>query len=160
MPKMPGGDDGEKKEETAESREEAKEQVFIIVIAIGIAIATITIIVFIIIVTIIALPPSPSSTSSSQMTTEKRAKEQVVTIIINMIMMRRQRSEWPNKEKKNNCLFPFICLYKSLCQERLRQQAIKDKEKERTQFYQKQREEAKVERTKIREKVRSLIIGL
>ena len=38
-------------------------------------------------------------------------------------------------------------------QERLRQQAIKDKEKERTQFYQKQREEAKVERTKIREKV-------
>ena len=27
MPKMPGGDDGEKKEETAESREEAKEQV-------------------------------------------------------------------------------------------------------------------------------------
>ena len=35
----------------------------------------------------------------------------------------------------------------------MRQQAIKDKEKERTQFYQKQREEAKVERTKIREKV-------
>ena len=28
MPKMPGGDDGEKKEESAESREEAKEQVF------------------------------------------------------------------------------------------------------------------------------------
>ena len=27
MPKMPGGDEGEKKEETAESREEAKEQV-------------------------------------------------------------------------------------------------------------------------------------
>ena len=27
MPKMPGGDDGEKKEESAESREEAKEQV-------------------------------------------------------------------------------------------------------------------------------------
>ena len=26
-PKMPGGDDGEKKEESAESREEAKEQV-------------------------------------------------------------------------------------------------------------------------------------
>ena len=41
----------------------------------------------------------------------------------------------------------------SINQERLRQQAIKDKEKERTQFYQKQREEAKVERTKIREKV-------
>ena len=31
MPKMPGGDDGEKKEETAESREEAKEQVNIVV---------------------------------------------------------------------------------------------------------------------------------
>ena len=30
MPKMPGGDDGEKKEETAESREEAKEQVNIV----------------------------------------------------------------------------------------------------------------------------------
>ena len=28
---MPGGDDGEKKEETAESREEAKEQVNIVV---------------------------------------------------------------------------------------------------------------------------------
>ena len=27
MPKMPGGDDGDKKEESAESREEAKEQV-------------------------------------------------------------------------------------------------------------------------------------
>ena len=27
MPKMPGGDDGDKKEETAESREEAKELV-------------------------------------------------------------------------------------------------------------------------------------
>ena len=27
MPKMPGGDDEEKKEESAESREEAKEQV-------------------------------------------------------------------------------------------------------------------------------------
>ena len=27
VPKMPGGDDGEKKEESAESREEAKEQV-------------------------------------------------------------------------------------------------------------------------------------
>ena len=31
MPKMPGGDDGEKKEETAESREEAKEQVITII---------------------------------------------------------------------------------------------------------------------------------
>ena len=31
MPKMPGGDDGDKKEETAESREEAKEQVNIVV---------------------------------------------------------------------------------------------------------------------------------
>ena len=31
---MPGGDDGEKKEETAESREEAKEQVFIIMVII------------------------------------------------------------------------------------------------------------------------------
>ena len=34
MPKMPGGDDGEKKEETAESREEAKEQVITILIII------------------------------------------------------------------------------------------------------------------------------
>ena len=35
----------------------------------------------------------------------------------------------------------------------MRQQAIKDKEKERTNFYQKQREAAKGERAKIREKV-------
>ena len=100
MPKMPGGDDGEKKEETAESREEAKEQVFIIIIVI-----VIVIVIF------------------------------VVNVIVFVIVI---------------VIFVFLFF---LCQERLRQQAIKDKEKERTQFYQKQREEAKVERTKIREKV-------
>ena len=83
---MPGGDDGEKKEETAESREEAKEQV--------------------------------------------------------------------NIADGGQSTYPEDILVEELShQERLRQQAIKDKEKERTQFYQKQREEAKVERSKIREKV-------
>ena len=43
--------------------------------------------------------------------------------------------------------------FSSSFQERMRQQAIKDKEKERTNFYQKQREAAKGERAKIREKV-------
>ena len=38
-------------------------------------------------------------------------------------------------------------------QERLRQQAIKEKEKERTQFYQKQKEGQKDIRAKYREKV-------
>ena len=36
----------------------------------------------------------------------------------------------------------------------MRQQAIKDKEKERTNFYNKQKEGQKEERSKIREKVR------
>ena len=40
-------------------------------------------------------------------------------------------------------------------QERLRQQAIKEKEKERTQFYQKQKEGQKDIRAKYREKVPS-----
>ena len=77
MPKMPGGDDGEKKEESAESREEAKEQV------------------------------------------DDR------------------QSFW----KRLNA------------QERLRQQAIKDAEKERAQFYAKQKEGQKDVRAKYREKV-------
>ena len=41
MPKMPGGDDGEKKEESAESREEAKEQVAFNIINDMITISTI-----------------------------------------------------------------------------------------------------------------------
>ena len=80
MPKMPGGDDGEKKEETAESREEAKEQV-------------------------------------SQ------------KIIL------------------SHHYLPY------LLQERLKQQAIKEAEKERADFYAKQKESQKAERAKYREKV-------
>ena len=46
------------------------------------------------------------------------------------------------------------CLKLTDCvQERLRQQAIKEKEKERTQFYQKQKEGQKDIRAKYREKV-------
>ena len=44
-----------------------------------------------------------------------------------------------------------------LLQERLRQNAIKEKEKERREFYQKQKEEAKLEWARIRAKVLSLL---
>ena len=45
-------------------------------------------------------------------------------------------------------------------QERLRQQAIKDAEKERAQFYAKQKEGQKDVRAKYREKVRAILFGL
>ena len=45
-------------------------------------------------------------------------------------------------------------------QERLRQQAIKDAEKERAQFYAKQKEGQKDVRAKYREKVRAVWFGL
>ena len=47
-----------------------------------------------------------------------------------------------------------------LMQERLRQQAIKDAEKERAQFYAKQKEGQKDVRAKYREKVRAVWFGL
>ena len=47
-----------------------------------------------------------------------------------------------------------------LLQERLRQQAIKDAEKERAQFYAKQKEGQKDVRAKYREKVRTVWFGL
>ena len=47
-----------------------------------------------------------------------------------------------------------------LLQERLRQQAIKDAEKERAQFYAKQKEGQKDVRAKYREKVRAVWFGL
>ena len=65
---------------------------------------------------------------------------------------RRPRSRWTiiNHEKGKGLNF----------QERLRQQAIKDAEKERAQFYAKQKEGQKDVRAKYREKVRAVWFGL
>ena len=94
MPEMPGGGE-EKKEETAESREEAKEQV--------------------------------GSCRGCQLLT--------CILEVKLLFYRIQQ------------------LWLDLYQERLRQQAIKEKEKERLNFYQKQKEGQKDVRSKYREKV-------
>ena len=77
------------------------------------------------------------------------AKEEVFVVI-----------NWTRQDEDNNkqsvaLVSPTALKLTNCVQERLRQQAIKEKEKERTQFYQKQKEGQKDIRAKYREKVPS-----
>ena len=64
------------------------------------------------------------------------------------------------KDRSRRTAIKRILMLMPLMQERLRQQAIKDAEKERAQFYAKQKEGQKDVRAKYREKVRAVWFGL
>ena len=77
------------------------------------------------------------------------AKEEVF-VVINWT-----RQDEDNDKQSVALVSPTALKLTNCVQERLRQQAIKEKEKERTQFYQKQKEGQKDIRAKYREKVPS-----
>ena len=64
-----------------------------------------------------------------------------------------QERLWEKDRSRKTAIKRMLMLMPLLMQERLRQQAIKEKEKERQQFYQKQKEGQKDVRAKYREKV-------
>ena len=71
-----------------------------------------------------------------------------------------QERLWEKDRSGKTAIKRMLMLMPLLMQERLRQQAIKDAEKERAQFYAKQKEGQKDVRAKYREKVRAVWFGL
>ena len=71
-----------------------------------------------------------------------------------------QERLWKKDRSRKTAIKRMLMLMPLLMQERLRQQAIKDAEKERAQFYAKQKEGQKDVRAKYREKVRAVWFGL
>ena len=83
----------------------------------------------------------------------------LMVMTMKLMQLLAQERLW-EKDRSRRTAIKRILMLMSLMQERLRQQAIKDAEKERAQFYAKQKEGQKDVRAKYREKVRAVWFGL
>ena len=85
----------------------------------------------------------------------KRILRMLMVMTMKLMQLLAQERLW-EKDRSRRTAIKRILMLMSLMQERLRQQAIKDAEKERAQFYAKQKEGQKDVRAKYREKVRAV----
>ena len=83
-----------------------------------------------------------------------------MVMTMKMMIPLMQERLWEKDRSRKTAIKRMLMLMPLLMQERLRQQAIKDAEKERAQFYAKQKEGQKDVRAKYREKVRAVWFGL